>query len=263
MAATARPAPPATLAATTTSGSIRARSTRSSTAKRTSLIVDPPDGRVPALTPAARQRIAARRWPGRRPTPPRATIPGSRPRRAPTTIRSGVRSASAACSGSDRPPGRPRCRLLLQQPAPDRADPSAMMILNEMVHDARIVRMNAQHLPPTIRKWMGDSVGRWDGDTLVVETTNFTDKTRFRGRADGSAAWSNGSRGVDDRNAALSVHGRGSRDLDRTRGPASTPGRPPTSSCTSTPVTRRTTRWRTCSAARGAGRRTRPAAKAR
>jgi hypothetical protein len=50
-----------------------------------------------------------------------------------------------------------------------------------MVHDARIVRMNAQHLPKTIRKWMGDSVGRWEGDTLVVDTTNFTDKTRFRG----------------------------------------------------------------------------------
>jgi len=50
-----------------------------------------------------------------------------------------------------------------------------------MVHDARMVRMNAQHLPPSVRKWMGDSVGRWDGDTLVVDTTNFTDKTRFRG----------------------------------------------------------------------------------
>ncbi len=55
------------------------------------------------------------------------------------------------------------------------------MILNEMVHDARIIRMNAQHLPKTIRRWMGDSVGHWEGDTLVVDTTNFTDKTRFRG----------------------------------------------------------------------------------
>ena len=53
-----------------------------------------------------------------------------------------------------------------------------------MVHDARIVRMNAQHLPPTIRKWMGDSIGRWDGDTLVIDTTNFTDKTRFRGSSE-------------------------------------------------------------------------------
>ena len=41
--------------------------------------------------------------------------------------------------------------------------------------------MNAQHLPPNVRKWMGDSVGRWEGDTLVVDTTNFTDKTQFRG----------------------------------------------------------------------------------
>jgi 2-phospho-L-lactate transferase/gluconeogenesis factor (CofD/UPF0052 family) len=55
------------------------------------------------------------------------------------------------------------------------------VILTEMVHDARVVRMNAQHLPPTIRKWMGDSVGHWDGDTLVVDTTNFTNKTEFRG----------------------------------------------------------------------------------
>src|SRR5262249_16638716 len=56
-----------------------------------------------------------------------------------------------------------------------------ILILNEMVHDARIVRMNAPHLPPAVRKWMGDSVGRWDGDTLVVDTTNFTATTRFRG----------------------------------------------------------------------------------
>ena len=55
------------------------------------------------------------------------------------------------------------------------------MILNEMDHDARVVRMNSTHLPPTVRKWLGDSIGWWDGDTLVVETTNFTDKTRFRG----------------------------------------------------------------------------------
>src|SRR5437764_609127 len=59
--------------------------------------------------------------------------------------------------------------------------PTSVMILTEMVHDARIVRMNAQHLPPTVRKWLGDSVGRWEGDTLVVDTTNFTPKTEFRG----------------------------------------------------------------------------------
>ena len=56
-----------------------------------------------------------------------------------------------------------------------------VMILNEMVHDARVVRMGGEHLPQNIRKWMGDSVGHWDGDALVVDTTNFTNKTQFRG----------------------------------------------------------------------------------
>jgi hypothetical protein len=52
----------------------------------------------------------------------------------------------------------------------------------EMVHDARIVRLNAtQHLPETVRPWMGDSIGRWEGDTLVVETTNFHPEQVFRG----------------------------------------------------------------------------------
>src|SRR5207247_2204692 len=59
-----------------------------------------------------------------------------------------------------------------------------VMILTEMVHDVRVVRMNAEHAPKTVRKWLGDSVGRWDGDTLVVDTTNFSDKTRFRGSSE-------------------------------------------------------------------------------
>ena len=50
-----------------------------------------------------------------------------------------------------------------------------------MVHDARIIRIDGTHPPAHIKKWMGDSTGRWEGDTLVVETTNFTDKTQFRG----------------------------------------------------------------------------------
>src|SRR5204862_815613 len=62
--------------------------------------------------------------------------------------------------------------------------PQYIMILNEMVHDARVVRMNSEHLPRDVRKWMGDSIGHWEGDTLVVDTTNFTDKTRFRGSTD-------------------------------------------------------------------------------
>ena len=55
------------------------------------------------------------------------------------------------------------------------------MILNEMVHDVRFIRIGGKHPPAHIKKWLGDSIGRWEGDTLVVETTNFTDKTQFRG----------------------------------------------------------------------------------
>jgi hypothetical protein len=90
------------------------------------------------------------------------TTNGLKPRSPPaldplhSIIRRSGRSASPACSDS-------------------------IMILTEMIHDARIVRMNAQHLSKNIRRWMGDSVGHWEGDTLVIDTTNFTDKTRFRG----------------------------------------------------------------------------------
>lgn len=60
--------------------------------------------------------------------------------------------------------------------------PGYVMILNEMNHDVRVVRMNTkQHAPTTVRKWLGDSIGWYEGDTLVVETTNFTEKTRFSG----------------------------------------------------------------------------------
>ena len=54
-----------------------------------------------------------------------------------------------------------------------------VMILIEMNHDARIVRMNAKHEPRHIRKWLGDSVGHWDGDTLVVDTTNFRELSGY------------------------------------------------------------------------------------
>ncbi|MDP6376074.1 MAG: hypothetical protein QF921_14805 [Pseudomonadales bacterium] len=50
---------------------------------------------------------------------------------------------------------------------------NSVMILSEMNHDARVVRMNSKHLPRDVRKWMGDSIGWWEGDTLVVDTTNF------------------------------------------------------------------------------------------
>jgi len=56
-----------------------------------------------------------------------------------------------------------------------------VMILLEMVHDARIIRMNSEHAPEDVRRWLGDSIGWWEGDTLVVETTNFREDTGLYG----------------------------------------------------------------------------------
>ena len=149
--------------------------------KRASLIIDPPEGRVPPLTPEGRQRMAALIS---RPTSD-----------AQESNDPGLETAPGAYDDPERRPLGERCLLGFGSTSGPPAlpdyfynnlhqivqTPDAVMILTEMVHDARIVRMNAQHLPPTFRRWMGDSVGRWEGDTLVVDTTNFTDKTRFRG----------------------------------------------------------------------------------
>ena len=59
-----------------------------------------------------------------------------------------------------------------------------VMILIEMVHDARIVRMNSEHLPNTVKKWLGDSIGWWEGDTLVVDTINFHPGASRRGSSE-------------------------------------------------------------------------------
>src|SRR5215510_12694137 len=80
----------------------------------------------------------------------------------------------------------PRCaRRDPFDPTPARArkpdQPGHSMVPNEMVHDARVIRIGGQHLPSSVRNWLGDSVGHWEGDVLVVDTTNFTDKTQFEG----------------------------------------------------------------------------------
>jgi hypothetical protein len=150
--------------------------------KRTSLVIDPPDGKVPGLTAAARQRMLANR--NARPTSD-AGESGRDP---------GFEGPTAYDDPERRPLGE-RCLIGFGSTSGPPVlpnyfynnlhqivqTPDTVMILTEMVHDARVVRMNAPHLPSSIRKWLGDSVGRWEGDTLVVDTTNFTDKTRFRG----------------------------------------------------------------------------------
>ena len=60
--------------------------------------------------------------------------------------------------------------------------PGYVLIFSEMMHDARIIPLDGlPHLPRNVRQWFGDSRGHWEGNALVVETTNFTDKTNFRG----------------------------------------------------------------------------------
>jgi hypothetical protein len=150
--------------------------------KRASLLIDPPDGRVPPLTEAARQRRTGGDY--SRPTSDQAAreedpgFEGSEAYNDPE-IRPLAERCLVGFSSTSGPPILPtyfynNLHQIVQTP-------DYVMILTEMVHDARVIRMNAQHAPPAVRKWLGDSIGRWDGDTLVVETTNFTDKTRFRG----------------------------------------------------------------------------------
>ncbi len=148
---------------------------------RTSLIVDPADGHVPPYTPEAQKRMASQR---------------SQPTSDATESNDpGLEKAPGAYDDPERRPLGERCMIGFGSTSGPPALPDyfynnlhqivqtsdSVMILTEMVHDVRIVRMNSQHLQPTIRKWLGDSIGRWEGDTLVVDTTNFTDKTRFRG----------------------------------------------------------------------------------
>ena len=86
------------------------------------------------------------------------------------------------------------------------------MILNEMVHDARIIRIGGTHPPAHMKNWMGDSIGRWEGDTLVVETTNFTDKTQFRGSGENLKVIERFTR-TPTETPPLPVHRRGSDDV--------------------------------------------------
>jgi hypothetical protein len=147
--------------------------------KRSSIVVDPPDGKIPPTKPEAQKRNAALLAAAASPDAAEGAGTGPAgayddPERRPLAER-----CLLGFGSTSGPPTLPNyfynnLKQIVQTPA-------TIMILNEMVHDARIIRMNAAHLPPGIRGWMGDSVGHWEGDTLVVDTTNFTGKTQFRG----------------------------------------------------------------------------------
>jgi len=133
---------------------------------RSSLIVDPIDGQIPDYTPAAQQRIqqaAARRQqignyagPEARPLPERCLL---------------------SFGPSSGPPMLP---ILYNNHYQIVQSPGYVMILVEMVHDVRIIRLNSEPFPASFQPWMGDSTGHWEGDTLIVETNNFNPSQRFR-----------------------------------------------------------------------------------
>jgi hypothetical protein len=138
--------------------------------KRTSLIVDPPDGKIPASV-------------GR----PRPQGGGGQGEQFAGLSYDSVknRPLSERCLiGFGSTSGPPMLPVLYNNNYEIVQTPDAVMILVEMVHDVRIIRMNARHLPSDVRQWLGDSIGHWEGDTLVVETTNFHPLNRFRGSSE-------------------------------------------------------------------------------
>ena len=133
--------------------------------KPTSLIIDPTDGRLPALVPE------------------RATL--SRPSvRTFNTVNDFALSERCLRSAAGPPFlfGAPDGNLIRITQSKDH-----VAIVQEKFHDPRIVSLDGRaHLPPQIRSWVGDSIGRWDDDTLVIDTTNFTDKRVLSRRFDGN-----------------------------------------------------------------------------
>ena len=132
---------------------------------RTSLVIDPADGRIPAMTEAGRARNEARReanighefdGPENRPLPERCLVmQGSGPPITPTAYNNNTQIVQS---------------------------PGHVALLIEMGHETRIIPLDDRpHLDDSVRLWKGDSRGRWEGDTLVVETANFSDKAAWRG----------------------------------------------------------------------------------
>jgi len=144
------------------------------TSLRTSLVVDPPDGKVPALTAEAQKRAA------------------DEPKRP------AFRGAGASGRGADSWLDRSTFERCITRGMPGAMSPTAynnnyritqgpgfVAIQIEMLGGARVIPTDGRpHVGKTIRQWMGDSVARWDGDTLVVETAQFTDKVLYRGAAE-------------------------------------------------------------------------------
>jgi hypothetical protein len=132
--------------------------------RRTSLIIDPPDGRVPPLTPQA-QKLAAQR---------RDQNKGHQ-FDGPENRSLAERCISVRNAGPPMIPTNYNSNYQIVQ------TPGQVAILSEQIHDLRIIPTNGRlHIPAGVRQLLGDGVGHWEGDTLVVETTNFTPDTAYQ-----------------------------------------------------------------------------------
>jgi hypothetical protein len=148
--------------------------------RRTSLIVDPPDGKLPALTPGRRDELQTELDAKRQRC---QHNPGCEPDNG---------NALAPADGPEDRPLMERClsfnNVTPMLPTAYNNDyeivqtPGAVAIDVEMVHQVRHIPLDGSpHLPANIRTWMGDSRGHWEGDTLVIDTTNFNDQVSYRG----------------------------------------------------------------------------------
>ena len=149
--------------------------------KRSSIVIDPPDGKIPPMTAEGKARDDS--FGG---VSGRTDVLERRGEKPSSYDDPELRVNSERClMGWGWTSGTPILPNYLYNNLKQIVQtPTEVMILTEMIHDARVVRIGGKHLPSNVRKWLGDSVGHWEGDTLVVETTNFTDKTRFRGSSD-------------------------------------------------------------------------------
>jgi len=155
------------------------RGTKAIKTRRTSLIVDPPDGKIPALTPQAQQKAAERAEIARQKCLRSACAAGNNgqpvPAEGPEDRGLTERCIVWPTAGPPMLPSAYNNNYQIVQTA------GYVAIVVEMIHDVRMIPLGgSSHLPSTVRPWLGDSRGHFEGDTLVVETTNFSPKTNFR-----------------------------------------------------------------------------------
>jgi hypothetical protein len=151
------------------------RATSIADGRRTSLIIDPPNGRIPSLTPEAQKSESER-----------AEFQRQHPADGPESLDLSTRCIMRLDTSANHS-ARPVAGIPM---LPDNYDsntqivqgPGYVVILQERIHDARVVPLDgAPHLPPSIRSYLGDPRGHWEGNTLVVDSTNFTEKYNFKG----------------------------------------------------------------------------------